>query len=544
MVVPAKPARKAGKETLWAAMRSCDTSAAETMTTGREAPCRRRLASRRVHLALLVSALAATAGAQTDPLATARRLVEEGRIEEALPHLERARRADPADPQALWMLAVARLRLGDFPEAAALAEEFGRLVPENTTGPLLRAGALTALGRLPEAEAALREVLALDPRHPEARRDLAVLLGRMGERDEAIRRLEELRSEYPGRPEVLAPLGVLYVQEGRTPEGLAALQQAAQTDPDSWEARHHLGALYSEFGQFASAAADLEAALALQPGNPGTLFEICLLRSREERLEEAREACAEAARAAPDNPEAQFANGDVLHYLQEGEAAERAYREAIRLDPDHARARFRLGLLLYEAGRSAEAIPVLTPAVEDEGSAPRGAQLAGGLTTLGQALLANDDPAGAARRLEAAIAAAPTLPEPHLHLGNLLVRSGDPALVEQGRGHLQRFAELRRFSDRTNELKAMINANPGAREPKKALIAHLIAGGAPALALEESGRLLTLAAAEPVHHLLYAESLAANGRPDEALDVLEAALSDWPDNAELQEAASRVGRNR
>ena len=337
---------------------------------------------------------------------------------------------------------------------------------------------------------------------------------------------------------------MLYVQEGRAAEGLAALQQAAQADPDSWEARHHLGALYSEFGQSAFAGPHLEAALTLQPGNPGTLFEICLLRSREERLEEAREACAEAARAAPESPEAQFANGDVLHYLQEGEAAERAYREAIRLDPDHARARFRLGLLLHEAGRSAEAIPVLTPAVEDEGAAPSPAQLAGGLTTLGQALAATGDGVGAARRLEAAIAAAPTLPEPHLHLGNLLVRSGDPAQVEAGRTHLQRFAELKRFSDRTNELKAIINANPGAREPKKALIAHLIVGGAPGLALEESGRLLTLAAAEPVHHLLYAESLAANGRSEEAVGVLEAALSDWPDNPELLEAVTRLGRDR
>ena len=544
MVVPAKPARKAGKETLRPAVRSCDTSAAESMTTGREAPCRRHRASGRVHLALLVSVLAATAGGQTDPLATARRLVEEGRIEDALPHLERARSADPADPQALWMLAVARLRLGDLPAAVSLAEEFGRLVPASPNGPLLRATALTALGQLPEAADSLREALARDPRHPEARRDLAMVLGRLGEREEAVRRMEELRREYPGRPEVLAPLGVLYVQEGRTPEGLAALQQAAQTDPDSWEARHHLGALYSEFGQFAFAAPHLEAALALQPGNPGTLFEICLLRSREERLEEAREACAEAARAAPDSPEAQFANGDVLHYLQDGEAAERAYREAIRLDPDHARARYRLGLLLHEAGRSAEAVPVLTPAVENGGAASSGAQLAGGLTTLGQALLATDDAAGAARRLEAAIAAAPTLPEPHLHLGNLLVRSGDPAQVEKGRGHLQRFAELRRFSDRTNELKAMINANPGAPEPKKALVAHLIVGGAPGLAVEESGRLLTLAAAEPVHHLLYAESLAASGRTDEALGVLEAALSDWPDNAELREAAARLGRTR
>ena len=494
--------------------------------------------------ALLAAVLATAAVAQTGSIETARQLVAEGRLEEAVPLLERARSADPENPDALWMLAVARLRLGNLAEAVGLAEEFGRLVPDSPTGPLLRASAFTALGRIPEAAAALREALERDPRHPEARRDLAVLLGRQGQLEEATARLEELRAEYPGRPEVLAPLGVLYVQQGRGADGLSALTQAVQADPDSFEARHHLGALYSGLGQFGSAAPQLEAALALRPGDPEVLFEICLLRSREERLEDARAACEAAAAAAPESAEAQFASGDVLHYLQQGEAAERAYREAIRLDPDHVRARFRLGLLLYEAGRSAEVIPVLTPAVEGEKMPATAEQRAGGLTTLGQALAATSDAEGAARRLEAAIAAAPTLPEPHLHLGNLLVRSGDPTRVEKGRGHLQRFAELKRFSDRTNELKAAVNANPGAREPKMALIAHLIVGGDPGQALQESGRLLTLAAAEPVHHLLYAESLAAAGRLEEALGALEAALSNWPANAELQEAATRLGRNR
>ena len=488
---------------------------------------------------------AGDAAAQAEgALEAARRLVAEGRLEEAIPHLERARDAAPHHPDALWMLAVARLRLGNLPEAAALGEEFGRLVPESPTGPLLRASALTALGRLPEAEHALEEALVRDPRHPEARRNLAILLGRQGRIAEAVTRLEALQAEYPGRPEVLAPLGTLYVQAGREAEGLSALLRAAQADPDSFEARHHLGALFSELGQFEPAETHLEAALALEPGNPGTLFAICLLRSREERLEAARDACTAAAAAAPASAEAQFASGDVLHYLQEAEAAEKAYREALRLDPNHFPARFRLGLLLHEGGRSTEAIPVLTPAVEAEAAANNPGQLAGGLMTLGQALAATSDPAGAIRRLEAAIAAAPTLPEPHLHLGNLLVRSGNPAPLEKGRGHLRRFAELKQFSDRTNELKAAVNANPGAREPKMALIAHLIRGNAPEEALVESGRLLTLASAEPVHHLLYAESLAAAGRIAEARETLDAALANWPANTELQQAAARLGESR
>ena len=490
---------------------------------------------------LAVFPAAPSAGPQPpDPLDAARRLLDQDRLAEAVTHLEQARRDAPEDPDPLWMLAVARLRLGDFEEAARLAGAFAGLAPDHPGGPLLLAAAASALGRLDEAEAALREALVRAPGHPEARRELASLLARTGRREEAIRWLESLEADYPGRVEVLVPLGVLHVQAGRGAAGLAMLQRAVQTDPGSFEARHHLGALYSELGQFGLAGQNLEAALSIRPEDPGTLLELCLFASREERLEDAREACARAAAADPDNAEARFKNGDVLHYLQQNDSAENAYREALRLDPGHARARLRLGLLLHESGRSAEAIPVLIPAVEGETAAADPQQRAGGLSTLGQALTAVSALEEAERRLREATAASPTTPEPWLHLGNLLVRSGDPEKVEEGRGHLARFAELRRFSDRTNELKAAINANPGRTGPKRALVAHLISGGAPALALEESRRLLTLASAEPVHHLLYAESLAALGRPEEARTALQEALGEWPDHPGLVEAAARL----
>ncbi len=490
-------------------------------------------------LSLLVAAGAAGGQAGAE-LEAARRLVDAGRIAEAIPHIERAMAEDPENPAPLWMLAVAHLRLGDADRAALLAGDFSRRMPDSASGPLLEAGAFRALGRFSEAETALREALARDPGHPEARRDLAVLLAQRGETEEAVARLEALAAEFPGRAEALAPLGVLYVQMDRGAEGLAALTAAAQADPGSFEAQHHLGALWSELGQYEAAGRRLDAALALRPGDPGALLELCLLRSREERLEEARRACEEAAAAAPDHPEAQFAKGDVLHYLAEEEGAEGAYRDAIALDPDHDRARFRLGQLLHEAGRSAEAVEVLVPAVDRAATDADPAQRAGALATLGRALAESGDPAGGIARLEAATEASPTTPEPHLHLGNLLARSGDPDAAARGRSHLAKFAELKRFSDRANELRAAVNASPGAREPKRALIAHLIEGGALEEALAESGRLLTLASAEPLHHELHAEALAALGQRDEARRVLDQALAAWPDNTDLQESARRL----
>lgn len=494
-----------------------------------------------------------TAGAQpasSPALEEARRLAAEGRIEEAAARLEQLRADDPADPAALWMLAVARLRLGAFAEAAALAGELAALTPGNPNGPLLRGTALRELGRFADAEAALREAVAREPSHPEARRDLALVLAAQGRREEAVAALESLRAEYPRRAEVLAPLGVLYVQTGRGAEGLAALTGAATSDPSSFEAQHHLGALHSRLASYPEAGRRLDAALALRPGDPGTLLEICLLRSREERLEDAEAACARAVAAAPENAEAHFRSGDVLHYLREDAAAEAAYRETLAREPDHRRARFRLGLLLHETGRSADAAEVLRPALPLPAAETRGAALleggeareqeAGARVTLGLALAGSGEQGAAVLQLRAAAAVSPLTPEPHLHLGNLLARSGEAGEAAAGREHLARFAELKRISDRTNELKAAINARPGAPEPKRALIAHLIGADAAFLAVTEAERLLTLAAAEPVHHLLYAESLAALGEAGAARAALDRALADWPEHAELREAAARL----
>ena len=490
-------------------------------------------------LLFLLARPAAAAQAGAD-LAEARRLVEAGRVAEAIPVLERARAVNPDDPEPLWMLAVARLRTGDVTAAAEIAREFSARLPGNANGPLLLASASRTLGRLDDAEAALREALARDPRLAEARRDLALVLAERGQTEEAIEWLEGLAADFPGRAEALTPLGVLYVQVGRGAEGLEALLAAARSDPASFEAQHHLGALLSELGQYEEAGRRLDAALALRPGEPGALLEICRLRSREERLEEARESCAAAAASAPDDAEAWFASGDVLHYLAEEGEAERAYRRALELDSSHDRAAFRLGQLLHEAGRSPEAVEVLTPAVDDAGADVPAERLAGALLTLGRALGDSGDEQAAIERFEAAIAASPATPEPHLHLGNLLVRRGDAESRERGRLHLTRFAEGKRFVDRANELRAAVNRMPGAREPKRALVAHLIAGGAPREALEEAERLLTLAPAEPVHHLLVAESLAALGRTGEARELLDAALERWPANPELHEAAGRL----
>ena len=67
---------------------------------------------------LLVLALLA----KQDPLTDARKLLEANRIEEALEPLRSALAASPDAPEALWMIALANLRLGRYDEGLPFAE--------------------------------------------------------------------------------------------------------------------------------------------------------------------------------------------------------------------------------------------------------------------------------------------------------------------------------------------------------------------------------------------------------------------------------------
>ncbi len=492
---------------------------------------------RNVVPAAVVALFGATAVAQ--PMRLAQELLDQGRIEEAIPHLEEATKGDPDDPAPIWMLAVAHLQLGDFAAAAELGSRFGSLAPENPNGPRLVGSALVAAGRLEEAEDAFRSAVALDPENPVTRLDLALLLARMGETGEARASLESLAAAFPGRAEVLGPLGALHAREGRRAEALQVLVAAVRAEPGSAEANHHLGALYSDLGRLGLAERHLGRALEQNPENPASLSELCLLRSRQDRLEEARGVCSRAAEVAPEDAETWFRLADVLQYLQD-DSAEPAHRRALGLDPGHRLARFRLGLLLWEQNRSEEAIEVLTPAVEATTPPVTASDLATGLQTLGLAHRSAGDIEEARLRLEQAIRSAPTLPEPHLHLGNLLARSADPSVAALGRERLARFREVKSFDDRVRSLKAAVNADPAAPGPKRDLVRGLMEGGALDRALDEAGLLFVLSRDEPVHHELLAAALLGLGREDEAAEVLDSALERWPDRRELRELRARI----
>ena len=135
-------------------------------------------------------------------------LLRAGRYDEALPHLQRARRLDPGSVEIALMLARLHVVSGRPEEARELLEEMA--APAG--GDARLSFALAELDQrstdpagIARYEARLREVLAAAPASLPARLRLAESLLRRGEADSVRRHLEEVRRIPPDPPADAAP---------------------------------------------------------------------------------------------------------------------------------------------------------------------------------------------------------------------------------------------------------------------------------------------------------------------------------------------------
>lgn len=108
-------------------------------------------------------------------LAAARKAVTGDRPEQALTSLVRVLKADPANRQALLLMATLRVQQGRYSDAVVAVEEL-RGSGEDTAVLMLAAAAYCGAGRFFDALLALDQVLKRDPDLPQAHLDMAYLL--------------------------------------------------------------------------------------------------------------------------------------------------------------------------------------------------------------------------------------------------------------------------------------------------------------------------------------------------------------------------------
>ncbi len=94
-------------------------------------------------------------------------LASQGKLEEALPYLQRARQADPANADTALALGRVLTEQGKLEEGVALLREVVRLVPESANAHRVLADALRRAGRVQEAEQETRVAESLEQKQAE-----------------------------------------------------------------------------------------------------------------------------------------------------------------------------------------------------------------------------------------------------------------------------------------------------------------------------------------------------------------------------------------
>jgi len=164
-------------------------------------------------------------------LTKATRALKRGQVAAARKACEKVLAQDPANDQALQMLAAIAWRTGD----SATAEKH------------------------------LRAAIPADKKPPQALSRLAQFLIREGRHEEALPLLERALAQAPERPELENGVGGVLVELGRPEAAIAHFRRAVALKPSFPDAHHNLGAALHDLGQMPEAEECYRRAIRLKP---------------------------------------------------------------------------------------------------------------------------------------------------------------------------------------------------------------------------------------------------------------------------------------
>jgi tetratricopeptide (TPR) repeat protein len=245
-----------------------------------------------------------------------------GRLREAEAGYRRVLAANPTSPDALHMLGVLGLQVGD------------------------PAGALPLLQR----------AVALETRNPEYLANLGSAHLMLGQREQGIAALERALSHNPSHVQARYNLGSARLEAGDLAAAKRELELAITLQPRYADAHNSLGIVLSQEDAFEGAERCFRKALELVPDHARALQNLGSVLIEMERFEEAVEQFQRLVRLEPDNPAAHFHLGFAHAKLKNHDQARAAYEQALALDPNYLDARNNLGSLLLRSDEPSGAL--------------------------------------------------------------------------------------------------------------------------------------------------------------------------------------------
>jgi protein O-mannosyl-transferase len=284
-------------------------------------------------------------------------LMGQGRLPEAIGHLEQALQIRPSFPEALNNLAVARMRQGGrLSEVIAHLEQALQIDPDFTGAHYNLGDALVQAGRLPEAVGHYEQALRLDPDFAGAHSNLGIALARLGRMPEAMEHWGQALRINPDLADARNNLRLASAQLGAVPERIERYQQALRINPDDAQAHNNLGTVFLQTGRIREAIDQYEQVLRIKPDDAEAHSNLGIALASLGRMPEAMEHWDKALRLNPDLADAHNNLGVAL--MRQGRAPEaiQHFHQALRIKSDYAEAHYGLALALEMTGSAPEAI--------------------------------------------------------------------------------------------------------------------------------------------------------------------------------------------
>lgn len=293
--------------------------------------------------------------AQQDPLKMGVQLYALGRYEAALALFERAAKENPQNPDALYWLARAQLKMGLLNPALENAKGLVAKNPRYIGGYMVLSEAYVALYRasedrekakayLEQALSVLRDAERVNPRYGPlfAQRGLVyALLGQPDKAEEAFKKALSLQDSA----EVRGALAELYLSLGRLDDALEQYAKAVALAPKDQDLRVRYASALLLKGKAEEAARVLEEGHKLKPLDAEGWYTLGQAYLTLGRTKEAGVALENAVALAPLRfPAAYYYLGQVYLSLGDYEKARSRLTVAVRLEPK--RAEYRYGLCL------------------------------------------------------------------------------------------------------------------------------------------------------------------------------------------------------
>jgi len=192
-------------------------------------------------------------------------LVEDGKLEEALPQLRMALQLDPAYADAHNNLGRALAARRNYKEAESHYAEALRLNPNFAEAQNNFGVALAAQGRFEEAMAHYADALHLKPEYADAQNNVGVALAAQGRFEEAMPRYAEALRLKPEYAEAYSNIGNAFALQGKLADAVQRYVEALRINPSYAEVHYNLALALAAQGKRDEAAAHIAEASRLRP---------------------------------------------------------------------------------------------------------------------------------------------------------------------------------------------------------------------------------------------------------------------------------------